>query len=307
MTAPEMYDSSLAPLPAPSKPSSNVISTATQGSRRYWDTYFDSHRDRRLFPNGRPWTGQREQKADNPGRHHDGFIGGELSPGEHITDATGQPDRRATFATVWDAPFLPEIRYFQFNDQQKKIYIRYDTFRRDLVRAEQEYYLAAAKVSMQVSGVSIMYGVRPGFQVIAVVGEPPLSPRFADALIADDRWALGMTDEVNVEVARMLGMNERGETMYGGSIFLPPPAPIVSPAQIIAAPTPVDLERLIAEGVAKALAAHVAATAAKKPKGGDMTKARAAKAANAAKRAAFVPSVPVIPNVLQETLQEVPA
>lgn len=281
MTAPDTSVQSLAPLPAPSKPQS--IITSGNGSRRYWDTYFDQYRNQRRFPQGRPWTGQREKHASNEGapgvRGHlnDGFVGSDLSPGEHVTDETGAVDRRATFETVWNAPYLPEVRFFDFNDQQKKIRIRNDKLKATLVRAENEYYMAAAKVSLQVSGVSIVFGVQPSYQVTSIVGFPPLSPKLADMLAVGDPWLLGYADEVNVEAARLLGMNERGETIYGGTLFLPAPAPIVTPAQVIAAATPVDLEKLIAEATAKAVNAALAAERAKKPKGGNTANMRAAK------------------------------
>lgn len=216
---------------APTKPiPERPRSSATQADRRYLDTFFDTHVHARKAPDGRPWWGHREFPA-MPGQP-DGFIGGDLLPGNH-----DEP-----FTSGWDAPILPEIRFAQFNYLRKTIRWRYDKMKAHDQFYYDTYFKAAAKVSyhMQLS-TEIQYGVLPRPNITAIVGDPPRSPRVANLLLGGDEWLLGFTTEVNETAADLLGFN-----VLGLKIVRAEHPALIKPEQVLAS-TPDQLAQMLDE------------------------------------------------------------
>lgn len=239
----------------PTKPTlhraGGALVIGSQADTRYLDTYFDGHiwtRGGRLFPNGRPWTGYREFSAEK-GRP-DGFVTAELMRGEHVEN-----DREATLASAWDAPWAPESRYFEFDHQRKRIKLRYDKVIGDLTFAQNTYYKAAAKISNQNGWQETGFGQLPRFQITALIGDPPQSPRIPQAAQAGDPWLLGFDDEANPELARLLGVSSIADGMFNGTIARR--EAVVQPSTVLSM-TADDLEAKIAAAVASALAAQQA-------------------------------------------------
>lgn len=236
----------------PTKPTTargGALVIGSQADTRYIDTYFDGHiwtRGKRQFPNGRPWTGFREFSAEK-GRP-DGFVTAELSPGEHFEN-----DREATFASVWQAPWTPESRYFEFDHQKKRIKLRYDKVIGDLSVAQRTYYTAAAKISNQNGWKETEFGQLPRFQITSLIGDPSLSPRIPQAAQAGDPWLLGFDEEANPELARLLGISSIADGMFNGARR----EPVVQPSAVLSM-TPEDLDAKIAAAVASVLKAEQA-------------------------------------------------
>lgn len=245
---------------SPSKPTVEISTVGSQKDSRYLDTFYDQHRFSPKFPEGRPWHGYREFAANKPDR--DGFVGGDLFPGRHAED---MEDRKAAWETAWQAPWTPEYKYFEFNYARNKITIRYDRVFGDDKTAQDNYYKAAAKLSGANGWGAVQYGITPNYQITAVIGDPPRSPKIAQAAQAGDPWLLGFSEEVNEELAQLIGLTQEGLTL----VAQPTQAPF-KPEQILDAKT-ADIPKMIAEAVALALKSEREANAAK------MSKARAAR------------------------------
>lgn len=236
----------------PTKPTTGISTVGSQKDNRYIDTFYDQHRFSPKFPEGRPWHGYREFAANKPDR--DGFVGGELTPGRHAEDLE---DRKAAWETAWVAPWVPEYKYFEFNYARNKITIRYDRVLGDDKTAQDNYYKAAAKLSGANGWGPVQYGVTPNYQITAVIGDPPRSPKIAQAAQAGDPWLLGFSEEVNEELAQLIGLTQEGLTLVGAS-----QEPTIKPEAVLAAKT-ADIPKMIAEAVAQALAAEREARKAK--------------------------------------------
>lgn len=222
------------PVNIPSKPqSSGAASGRNQKDRRYMDTFWDIHRSAR-FPKGRPWCGPREIAAnrDLVPVPHDGFCIPDLMQGEYILDENDAPDRAATLNATWSAPWRPLAKYFRFNYGRKLISFEYLKMRADELASLDEYYHAAAILGAELN-VGVEYGVTPKFQITAKLGYPTKFLKIAEAAIAGDPWLLGHIDEPNPDLATLLGFNQRGMRMTS---YIPEPAPIITPAQVIATP-----------------------------------------------------------------------
>lgn len=258
------------PLNIPSKPVSTGASTGrNQKDRRYIDTFHDVHRHPVRFPFGRPWSGVREIAANRDAVPvpHDGFVA-TLSPGEHVQDEHGNCDRGATFASVWSAPWVPLEKYWKFNYPRKLISFDYAKMRMEESQALDVYYEAAALLGAELN-IRVDYGVIPHFQITAKIGRPSKMLAIAEAAMAGDPWLLGFKDEVNLDLANILGYTERGLRRVTSYV---PPEPIITPAEVVATPQNELLKRL------EALEAENAALKEKKAKHGEqLAKARAAR------------------------------
>ena len=104
----------------PQKPQVDAGNLQTQAGRRFPDTYHDIHVSAR-FPLGRPWNGYREYAANPELGHQPGFVNADLSQGDHEQPMT----------SIWSAPWVPEARYFRFDDRRKRISFAYDVMERD--------------------------------------------------------------------------------------------------------------------------------------------------------------------------------
>lgn len=178
------------------KPTGTVSTIGSQRDYRYTDTFYDQHKSVR-FGDGRPWWGEREQAANRGEK--DGFLAN-LMPGDH----------RDPIASVWEAPWYPECRFFDYSYARGRITIRYDKMIGEDKRATDDYYAAANKLAYEKAWQDVEYGTLPRWQVRAVIGEPPRSPRIAEAAQAGDPWLLGFAVEPNAELERLLRQS-RGE------------------------------------------------------------------------------------------------
>lgn len=261
----------------PLKPSSQgAAPLGSQAGQRYFATVYDQHKSAR-FPNGRPWWGSRELAA-NKGQL-DGFCT-TLSCGEFVfslTDDRGFPvqseeDRLASLASAWSAPWLPpqnggKRSYYEINYRLMRVQLRYDILLRDLTDARLRYYEAANKIALEKGWPEVEIGSVPRFAIRVSIGDlkPEEDPRLPQAAQAGDPWLLGASQEVNEELAQVLGLSRRGLVRPVAA-----PAPVATPDQVLTM-TPQQVQQMIAD----AIATH---EAAKKDAGRQrIAKARAAR------------------------------
>lgn len=276
----------------PTKPGAGPTLVGTQAANRYIDTFHDQHRlssDPR-FKQGRPWCGSRERAANRG--YPDGFLG-ELQQGEYVatgpenalfTPTQTREDRLASFASAWDAPWMPKIKYFEFQWRAKRITIRYDRMKADYNLSRQRFYIAANKVAAQLGRQGVVYPQLPDMSVTAIVGEFDTreDPRIVDAAMSGDQWLLFGVGDVNVELARLLALWTDGM----GFTAVPARAPEARPDVVeqIATAAPADLEAIIA----RAIEAHEARKKAEnKAKADKLNAAKAAKKARTTAGAAM--------------------
>ena len=271
------------PLNTPSKPQNTGASSGrNQKDRRYTDTFFDQHRFAGRFPMGRPWSGVREIAAnrDSVPVPHDGFVGA-LQPGEYVQDEQGNVDRGATFASVWQAPWVPLEKYWRFNYTRKTIAFDYAKMRMEEQASIETYYEAAALLGAELN-IRVDYGVMPHFQITAKLGRPSRMVAIAEAAMAGDPWLLGFKDEVNPQLADILGYTTRG--LKRVTSFVPAGTPIISPDEVLATPQDELLQRLN-ELQAQVDAMNAEKEAQRQRKVDAMAKAREAKGAKASEPA----------------------
>ncbi len=278
----------------PSKPGTQGAARVEgQAGRRFTDTFYDMHKSQR-FPNGRPFTGEREYAATPEKGHQPGFISPDLQQCAYITNDQGVIDRVATLASAWSAPWIPYAKYFKFNYQRKLITFDYARGVADEKESLNKYYKAAAKLAGANGWGEVKYGVIPSYQITAIIGDPsPYLPIYQAAL-AGDPWLLGHIDEPNEKLAEILGQNllfDSFEAQASGlSMRAMPqaeqkPQGVVTVDKVLATPTD-DLMKMIAEMVAKTTRNVVqeelaARDSAKKTANKDrMAKARAARGKN---------------------------
>ena len=173
----------------PIKTESSIITVGSQRDNRYPDTFFDQHRHA-SFPDGRPWNGLRELSA-NKGEK-DGFCSA-LMPGDH-NDMTA----------VWNAPWLPEHRFFKFNYTRNKISIDYAAMMAHDQQYTDLYYEAASVISMEKGLPPVKDGALPPYMIRQILKTPPRSPKIAAACLAGDPWILGFSQEPNTVLQGLL-------------------------------------------------------------------------------------------------------
>lgn len=223
----------------PTKPTNDVKSIKSQADRRKLDTFHDQHRYGTLFPDGRPWCGYREKPSE--AGEEAGFCGADLQPGDHLNP----------MASSWEAPWVPDIRYFDFEYYRRRITIRYDRVLADDRVAYQKHYDAAAVIAFQ-KGWDVPEIGRPlSFAIHAVLGDTPRSPKVAEAAKAGHPWLLGFSKDVDETLAAYLNMSRKGFAMT-----TPPVPTILSAESILTAKDAPDLDERIAMAVAKAMATY---------------------------------------------------
>jgi len=281
----------------PTKPVVGITTVGSQKDRRYLDTFYDQHRSTR-FPNGRPWWGIREIAANRDFDPHlkDGFCGSELIPGRHVEDGEA---REVAWKDGWSAPWLPEFRFFQLDYKRNRIQIRYDLHQAYDAAEELKYFRAANLICVEKSWAASPFGIRPRWEVRAVLGEPPRSPLIARAAQAGDEWILGTDPRPNTHLATLLGLTPSGLSLPDQLAGAAKPDDVISM-------TKHELSAFIAEQIAEHMArlgADMKKPASRKP----MTPAQRAhladlQAHHAAKRAKLaettlheVPEIPEIP------------
>lgn len=249
----------------PTKPTTTISTVGSQRDRRYLDTFFDQHKSPR-FPGGRPWWGTREFAANQGDK--DGFVGGELTPGRHVEPGE---DPKLAWADAWEAPWVPEFKYFEFNYLRNRINIRYDRVIGDDTIGLNNYYDAATRICYEKQWPVVEYGAVPPHAILALLGPVPRSPKIAQAAQAGDPWLIGSSQEPNEELAKLLGLSRRG--FIDPSINLAKPTP--EKVQEVLGADAATLKAMIDAAVQAALEAD---RAARKATGQRLNAAKKAKA-----------------------------
>lgn len=284
MTAPLIH-------PVPSKPKTGgASSTGSQRDRRFTDTFFDDYRHPK-FPNGRPFTGQREyQSGSETESIAAGFLQSDLQCGEYVCESpehlggTGQTEseRQMTLNSVWTAPWLPKggKKYMKFDYRRKRIVFLYDALILDERAALSRYWDAAAKAAGDNDVVDPERPQAVSFRIKKLLGSPMSyinEIRIATAAKAGDPWLMGAVDEPNEALAKLLGLgdiNYLGGLDYGDKEYVSvpdarAPAPLLTPEQVLSVPMN-QVAQMIADAIAKhdadKKAEHAAKSAAGKAK-----------------------------------------
>ncbi len=252
----------------PSKPQERGASTTiSQRDRRWTDTFFDDYRHAR-FPNGRPFTGEREFKSGVSEQSITaGFLQSDLSCGQYFCDnpAQGQTplERQLSIASAWHAPFLLPggKKYMNFNYAKSRITWRYDAFIADEKSGLAQYWAAAAKLAGE---SDVIDPARPNavpFRIRTLLGSPNVYTnkiRLAQACQAGDPWIMGAVDEPNEELVKLLGLGavqyvggvQHGDAEYVSAPAPKTPAPLTTPDAVLAVPMD-QVQQMIEAALAK--------------------------------------------------------
>jgi hypothetical protein len=258
MTAPQTFN-------IPSKPvTKGATGIGSQRDRRFTDTFHDRHKHPIRFPNGRPFTGEREFQSGNTEESVSaGFLSSDLQCGEYFCEnpREGQTlqERADSLSSAWSAPWIPVSKYFKFNYRQKIITLDYVRGRTDEKASLDKFYRAAAKLAGANGWGEIKYGVVPSYQVTAVLGEPsPFLPIW-EAAIAGDPWLLGFVDEPNERLAQALGLDisyvagaRSADSEYVAVQRQAAPEPLITPDKVLATPME-QIGQMIADAVQAAM------------------------------------------------------
>lgn len=228
----------------PSKPTERGASTTvSQRDRRFTDTFFDDYRHER-FPNGRPFTGQREfQSGSETESINAGFLQSDLQCGEYFCESplhvggTGQTpqERVLTLQSVWSAPWLMPggKKYMKFDYRRKRITWQYLSFIADENAGLARFWEAAAKMAGESDVIDPRRPDKVPFRIRTLLGSPRVYSgkiRLAQAAMAGDPWIMGAVETPNEELAKILGLDVQylGGVEFGDSEFVAAPAPSVS-------------------------------------------------------------------------------
>jgi hypothetical protein len=159
--------------------------------------YFDQHKSP-SHPDGRPWWCYTETPADPT--HPRGIVG-ELIP---ISS-----DWRLADGVVlkgWDAPWYPEQKYVvtSLGLTGNRFKINYAQMVTDYRAAAERYYRLAAQTAGSRNWPAPQLFGPVDFQLRALVGDPPKSPKLPEAALAGDPWLLGFTPQVNERLREVL-------------------------------------------------------------------------------------------------------
>lgn len=270
------------PGPDPSKVPVSYEGGSDQANRRMLVTYRDHHRFAK-FPEGRCWWGYVEIPADPmlpPG------AVGSLAPGHHEFPFGTRED--PTWER-WEAPWYPQEKYFDFDHRRSLVRIRYDKMIADYTQRNREYYAAANKIASGNGWEAPRMGGDLHPRYIDLLGQQPQSIKIPQAAQAGDPWLLGFSQEPNEQLAKLLR-----ETTYGDwdgmayeealQIANGVATPLSSPAEVLSM-NPDQLNALIAQAVADALARQATARKKKGPSPEHMDKMRQAAANKRASQA----------------------
>lgn len=213
----------------PSKPSHvEINSVGSQSDKRFLATFRDQHKSAR-FPNGRPWWGYLELPSDPA--HAPGPCGA-IWPGDH--ELAAQRD----WSGQWDAPWLPQLKYLELNLRKYTLYINYPQMISDFKTAMEKHYFRASEVAYEKNWPEPQWLGPIDHNIASVIGKIPLSHKIPEAAMAGDPWLLGMQEEPNEKLKRLLSQSrEQG-------VWERPEAPEL----------PVNIDELVAQKVAEALA-----------------------------------------------------
>lgn len=180
----------------------------SQDKQRGFFVFYDQHKDERytaadgtkLFLNGRPWGAVVERPANGAGMP---MPVGPIQP------------------LGWSAPWYPDQKYIvrslgrisqqnggviQQTASSDRFRIDYEAMRSDYANAHTEYYDMAVQEHVRMLPGSPVPG--PGevlpYQIVAIIGIPPKSPKIPEAALAGHRWLLGMDATPDTSLAGLL-------------------------------------------------------------------------------------------------------
>lgn len=177
-------------------------STPTEGwnqnKTRSVALFYDQHRSKD-YPDGRPWWGYTETPADPTAQR--GVVG-EMQP--VVADMNlGE----GVIVKGWDAPWIPEAKYVHMAVgilSGNRFKLDYGRMMTDYAQANDRYYrLAASTAGAKNWPAPKLYG-QVEFQLRAIVGDPPKSPKVPEAALAGDPWILGFEDRPNERLKKIL-------------------------------------------------------------------------------------------------------
>lgn len=178
-----------------------------QQSGRAVGLFFDQHKSA-VYPMGRPWWAWTETPTDPT--HARGCVG-EISP---VSADMRLPD--GTVIKGWSAPWYPEQKYIVMaisllsGNRFKIDYSRQIT---DYKEANERYYrLAASTAGARNWPAPKMYGP-VDFQLRALVGDAPKSPKVPEAALAEDPWVLGFSTNANERVDAILAREQHRDVL----------------------------------------------------------------------------------------------
>lgn len=279
----------------PSKPIGHGASSpGSQRARRFTDTVYDNHKHPVKFPQGRPFTGEREFTSGTDRESITaGFITSDLQCGAYFCDnpdfGQTKDERLATLASAWVAPWLPKggKKYMKFNYRRKTVEWLYEAVIADEQQALSMYWEAASKLAGENDVIDPDRPDAVPFRIRNLLGRPQTymgQIRLAQACRAGDPWVLGMSESPNDELAKILGLKVQhigGRAADAAFVAAPAPVeatPIVTPEQVLSVPV-----TEVAKMIADALQRHDADDRAKRKAAGDRLAAGKAKAKAARK------------------------
>lgn len=280
MTAPNLH--------VPSKPiNKGAASTGSQRDRRFTDTFFDDYRHPR-FPNGRPFTGQREfQSGSSTESIAAGFLQSDLQPGQYFCDNPdmGQTpeERRLTLESAWTPVWLPLAKYWRFNYRNKRITYALNIMIADEKTALARFWEAAAKAAGENDVIDPSRPLAVPYRIRTLIGNPVTylnNIKIAQAAQAGDPWLMGAVTTPNEELAKILSVGtiqylgapvDSGDAQYVAVAPAAAPKPLMTPEQVLSVPMD-QVASMIADALAKHEADKKAAHAAKS-KAGKLAKA----------------------------------
>lgn len=281
-----------APNVLPSKPQERADGKMiSQRDRRWTDTFFDDFIHPR-FPNGRPFTGEREFKSGVSEQSITaGFLTADLQCGEYFCENLEQgqspQERMQTLASAWTAPwFLPGgKKYMNFNYARKRITWRIEAFIADETAGLARYWDAAAKLAGEGEDIDPRRPKAVPFRIRRLLGTPEVYTnkiRLARACQAGDPWIMGAVETPNEELAKLLGLEVQylgapidfGDADYVAAPRRAEPEPLVKP-EVVLSLTPAQVQQMIEDALA-------ADAAKRKEQGQRLKDAKAAKKAGAA-------------------------
>jgi hypothetical protein len=250
----------------PSKPQERgAATTVSQRDRRFTSTFFDNYRHIR-FPQGRPFTGQREfQSGSETESIAAGFLQSDLQCGEYFCEnpETGQtPQERAlTLGSVWTAPWLPVAKYFRFNYRAQRITYALDAMIADERQGLTRFWEAAAKAAGENDVIDPARPDAVPFRIRTLLGSPRTymgKIRLAQAAQAGDPWLMGAVQTPNEELAKILGLgivSYVGDTRYGDAEYVMVPGqvekePLLTPEAVLSVPMS-QVQAMIADALAQ--------------------------------------------------------
>lgn len=168
-----------------------------QNLQRQLSIFFDQHRSEQ-FPDGRPWWCYTENPA-NP--KHPRRPVGEMIP------VTANLEIEGIVIPGWESPWTPEPKYVAMalsSMQGNRFRFDYQRMTADYREANTQYYLRAAREAAARNWPAPRLYGPVSFQLRAIVGNPPKSPKVPEAALAGDPWLIGFSAKVNEQLKKIL-------------------------------------------------------------------------------------------------------